>query len=160
MTGKLRILVIVISAWCISCTPTVKENCAVNSATTELELVATRRFNAGLDPTLPMIYTDTLRIILIRDKVSGDTVFGRAVGRLTDLGITVGLDTADIRPYMALCRGDSVFATLDTRAIDAELKIWGAGSLPITGQWATSNYSPYVEGEFTLLRSWPPPQAW
>lgn len=143
-----RRFAIVIGVGLMACTSR-EEACVVDAESAELELIATRRFNARLERSFPEPRTDTVLITLSRDSIARDTVFGSASGRLSDLGVDVGPDTLDLRPYFAFCRGDSVIMTLDPRIVDKELWIRGSRSRPVRGAWSTAGF-PQVEGEFRL----------
>lgn len=138
--------VAVVGIGVMACSPRARE-CLVNTESAELELLATRRFAVQVERPYPIARSDSIVMTLSRDSVVRDTVFGHAAGQLTDLGVDVGPDSLPSRPYFALCRGDSIFVTLDPRIVDKELWLRGARVRPIRGTWSTAGF-PQVEGEF------------
>lgn len=141
----------VVSMGVMACSTSARE-CLVNAESAELELFATRRFAVQSERSYPIARSDSIVMTLSRDSVVRDTVFGHATGRLSDLGVDVGPDSLHSRPYFALCRGDSIFVTLDPRIVDKELWLRGARVRPTRGTWSTAGF-PQVEGEFLFRPS-------
>lgn len=148
-TSRLRFTAAVAITGMMACSPR-ERACAVGAESTEMELVAIDRYLAGIELLeYPELRSDSVILTLSRDRIAGDTVFGYATGPLSDLGINVGPDTLPTRPFFAVCRGDSIFVTLDPRVADGELWLQGRQTVPASGTWSTAAF-PLVKGEFRL----------
>jgi hypothetical protein len=132
----------------VACSPQDRE-CIANTESSELTLIVTERHSTRVDPLMfPNTRSDSVVIALVRDSVVRDTVHGRALGLLADIGVEVGPDTLPSRPYYAICRGDSLFMVVDPRIVDKELSVRGERDRT-SGAWMTAGF-PMIEGVYRL----------
>ncbi len=148
MRGRTLSSAATIAVLAVSCTQPAHE-CIVAAPALAVHLRVTKRFNTRSGDGSSVARADELNIILKRDRVARDTVWGHTTARFSDLGVELGPDTLPWRPYLAVCQSEHYRITIDPRVSDRELWLDGDRRSYGKGTWATAG-APYIEGSFTL----------